>query len=476
MGRSPVNTMTQGEDTPPPSIVTHDYLFLVLECERPLAGSARCCLADLDEVVLGRADQRSIARTVEHGRRRLAIGIADRRVSSFHARLTNEYGRWILEDPGSKNGTMRNAARVKRVALDDGDVIEVGHTLFVFRTKLPAVLPLDVSIGEARAEVAGLMTLVPAFARELEALPRIAAAKLPVMIHGETGTGKELMARAVHALSGRGGAFVPVNCGAIPPNLVESELFGHKKGAFSGATEDRLGFVRSADKGTLFLDEIGDLPIGSQAALLRVLQEREVVPVGTSSHVPVDLRVVSATHHDLRALVERGSFRADLLARLAGTTVRLPPLRERREDLGALIPELLRRAAGGDAKTVTFSLELGRALLRHAWPLNIRELEHALAAAVVRAGSGKLDREHMPLETVASPASATSAVPPSAPSGGSADPLSPEDARRRDELVRLLREHHGNVSALARVLGTDRKQIRRWLKRYQLDTADFVEK
>jgi transcriptional regulator with GAF, ATPase, and Fis domain len=166
-----------------------------------------------------------------------------------------------------------------------------------------------------------------------------------VLLVGESGTGKEVLARNIHAQSGRRGALVPVNCGAIPPNLVESELFGHKKGAFSGASHDRPGFVRTSDGGTLFLDEIGDLPATAQAAFLRVLQEAEIVPVGGSRPEPLDLRVVAATHHDLKRLVREGRFRHDLLARLDGVTLRLPALRDRSEDIPLLMVLLVRKVA-----------------------------------------------------------------------------------------------------------------------------------
>src|SRR5207302_1217977 len=189
---------------------------------------------------------------------------------------------------------------------------------------------------------------------------------------GETGTGKEVIARAIHAASRRPGAFVAVNCGALAPNLVESELFGHKKGAFSGATEDHNGLVRAADKGTLLLDEIGDLPVPTQAALLRVLQQREVLPLGTTKPMPVDLRVVAASHRDLEAEVGAGRFREDLWSRLAGYTAQLPALRDRREDLGLLVAALLARLV--QTRPIRFTSEAGLALVQYDWPRNVREL------------------------------------------------------------------------------------------------------
>jgi sigma-54 dependent transcriptional regulator, acetoin dehydrogenase operon transcriptional activator AcoR len=264
------------------------------------------------------------------------------------------------------------------------------------------------------------------------------------------------VARAVHALSGRRGAYLAVNCGALPDTLVESELFGHKKGAFSGAVEDRPGLVRAADHGTLFLDEVGDLPLPSQAALLRVLQEEEVLPVGATRALPVDLRVVVATHRDLPALVKDGRFRADLYARLAGWELELPVLADRKEDLGIIIAALLARLAPG-RPDIAFSQSAARALVQHEWPLNVRELEQALAAALALARDQVIDLPQLP-EALRSP------VQPRA----NPAPLTEEDARRREQLAALLAEHQGNISAVARAMGKARMQIQRWIKRYNL--------
>jgi DNA-binding NtrC family response regulator len=279
------------------------------------------------------------------------------------------------------------------------------------------------------------------------------------MIRGETGTGKEILARAVHGLSRRPGEFVAINCGGLTDTLIESELFGHKKGAFSGATDDTLGLVRAAHGGTLLLDEIGDLPPASQSAFLRVLQEREVIAVGSTRPVPVDLRVVSATHRDLEDLVARGRFRADLLARVSGFRLDLPPLRERREDLGLLVAHLLERITGEeDAGGATFTEAAARALFRHDWPHNVRELEKVLAAAVVLAAGQPIDVAHL------GPAVAEA---PAAPAPGE------EDEQLRARLVELLTQHEGNISAVARAMGKARMQIHRWMRRFGIGPDEF---
>jgi len=307
---------------------------------------------------------------------------------------------------------------------------------------------------------------------ELEKLARVARTSVPVVVEGETGTGKELLARAYHVLSERPGAFVAVNCGALPDTLVQSELFGYRKGAFSGATEDRPGLLRSAERGTLFLDEIGELPLPSQASLLRVLQESEVLPVGGTRPLAVDLRVVAATNRDLGRMAREGTFRSDLLARLSGLRLWIPPLRERREDLGLLVAELLRRLVPPGARGPSLTPAAARALFLHDWPRNVRELEHCLALAVALSPES-IDLEHLPPELRRAPSVPASPAPaPVAPRASTADPERTTDSGR-EELLALLREHHGNVSRVAQALGTSRAQVHRLLKRHGLEPDSF---
>jgi transcriptional regulator with GAF, ATPase, and Fis domain len=423
-------------------------LFIGLAAETPHQQPARIGLAGIDRVSIGRGASRTIVR--DDGE--LALALVDPRLSTQHARLTRLGEHWILEDLDSKNGTWIGGRTIDRHTLDDGDVIEVGHTMLVYRTVG----------GETDAEAEptttpGLATLSPALADHLARIVKVAPATVPVLIGGETGTGKELVARAVHAHSGRHGAFVAVNCGAIPESLVEAELFGHEKGAFTGAGNERLGLIRSADGGTLFLDEIAELPPSAQAALLRVLQEGEVTPIGADRPIRVVVRLVAATLRDLDEAVSRGAFRADLLGRLLGVSVALPPLRARREDLAVLFTILLARVAPGRALRV--SPDAVRALYAYAWPRNVRELERALAAACALAGD-RLELEHLPDLVRAS------APPPrlASPRGE----LSDEDRALRDTLATALAQYGGNVAAVARDLGKDRTQIRRWMRRFGL--------
>ena len=433
-------------------------LVLVLECGRPRAGSVRYRLSELTGIALGRGSERRAELTGSE----LTVRVPDKWMSSRHARIEPSFGRWILTDTESKNGTIVEGHTTKRAVLTDGALIELGHTLFVFYERLPidadapAILELAPTEGSP-----GTVTLLPAWQTELARLRQIASSEIPMLIEGESGTGKEVIARAIHGLSGRHGAFVPVNCGALPDNLVESELFGYKKGAFSGAQTDHEGLVRAASGGTLFLDEIGDLPPASQATLLRVLQEREVMPVGGTRAVVIDLRVVAATHRDLDDMVAEGSFRHDLFARLAGFRVCVPPLVERRTDLGLLIGALHTRLFPGDHPG--FDIDAARLLLRYPWPLNVRELEQALATAQVLAGPELVRAEHLP-------DSVRTGRPPGAPRPVV---LSELDQKVRDQVVAALREHQGNVSAVARALDKDRKQIQRWIKRFALDPTTY---
>ena len=314
-----------------------------------------------------------------------------------------------------------------------------------------------------------MTSLDPTLSARLARLARVADSPVPVLITGETGTGKELLARAVHQRSGRKGRFVAVNCAALSETLIHAQLFGHRRGAFSGAIEAQPGFVREADGGTLFLDEVGDLPLPAQGVLLRVLQEREVCPVGSARAVPVDLRVVSATNRNLEEMVAAKEFREDLYARLLGFRIELPPLRARADDLGMIVANLLRKTvAAGAAPTITPRAALE--LLRHPWPLNVRQLEQCIAVAVVLAGDGPIDLEHLSLE-------GPRRVPVAAAGGGvgasRARPLTAEDQCRRQQLLALLAQHRGNITAVARATGKARMQIHRWLRRYDIDRLAF---
>jgi transcriptional regulator with GAF, ATPase, and Fis domain len=452
----------------PPPPPPQPYLFVLLEAERPLAGGTRHALANIDEIAIGRGDARAVRRMGG----RIELTLPDGFLSARHARIVRSGNGWTIEDLGSRNGVRVDGEKRPSSGagpLGDGALIEVGHTLLTLRHRLEGPSGrTDLDCESLIVEAAGLETLVPPLERELMALGQVARATVPVLLAGATGTGKEVIARAVHALSGRPGAFVAVNCGALPATLVESELFGVRKGAYSGAVVDRPGLVRAADGGTLFLDEIGDLPLPAQVAFLRVLQEREVTAVGDTRPTRVDLRVVAASHRQLPELVDAGRFRSDLYARLAGFTMTLPGLAERRDDIGLLTAQLLRRAGARGARLTP---EAAATLFTYGWPLNIRELEQRLTTALALAGNEAIDRPHLgPLAAVPPPVR-----PPIATGDAEGDDAADDedDAAQRARLIALLTQFRGNVTEVAKALGRSRLQVYRWLHKHQLDPRSY---
>jgi two-component system response regulator AtoC len=309
-------------------------------------------------------------------------------------------------------------------------------------------------------------------------LDKAAKVDATVLVLGETGTGKELAARAIHYHSARRERrFVPVNCGALPADLVESELFGHARGAFTGAASAKRGLIEEANGGTVFLDEVGELPLPVQVKLNRVLQEREIRRVGDNTAVQVDVRVVAATHRDLREEVRAGRFREDLFYRLNVFPIVLPPLRERPEDVPLLAAHFLEKHARALRRTLRgFSPEVLRRLAAHAWPGNVRELENTVERAVAVAGGDTLVVEDLPPEI------ALGAGPPGSPgvAAGVLAALPYKDAvaearerTSREYLVAIMKEFGGNVTRAAERAGMERESLHRLLRRYGLRSDDF---
>ena len=448
-----------------------DHLFIALEAERPLAGSTRHSLSNIDEVVIGRGSSRAWQRVQQPRARRLHLSVPDGRMSHTHARLCRAAdGAWELLDCESRNGTWQDGVRVKRVVLRDGALFELGRTFFILRSGLetPAQTPGDADSLRLNPADPAFATLLPQLTHDFDHFARVARSRVPVLLLGETGAGKEWLSRALHKLSGREGPFIAVNCAALTATLLESQLFGHVKGAFSGADRNQLGLVRAAEGGTLFLDEIADLPLASQAALLRVLQEHEVTPVGGTQAIAVDVRVVAATHGAIEQLVEQGAFRADLFARLDAFRFSAAPLRERREELGLLIARVFADAPEHAPRAL--HPDLARALLTYAWPRNIRELRNDLIAAAVLASGDTLRLEHLrkPLASSEPAPVPAQRVP--------ADPLDDLDQQLLDQLQDALQESNGNLSEVARRMGKARTQIQRWMQRFELDRRRFVRR
>ena len=302
-------------------------------------------------------------------------GLPDTEVSGAHLRIDRAGGALRVADVGSRNGTWVNGARLSPrdlTPLDDGAVLRLGRTLLVYREELPGPLSPAPPVN-GLAGPFGLRGV----ARDIEGLARSHPGN--VLIEGETGVGKELVARAVAAALGREAPFAAVNVAGVARSLFESQMFGHVAGAFSDARTASPGIVVAHDGGTLFLDEIGELDLDLQAKLLRLLENREVLPVGSPRPVRVNILVVAATNRDLADMVERGAFRRDLVARLAMARIRVPPLRDRAEDLFTVAAELVRRA-GGVLLPEQVEVEAIERLLLEPWPANVRELDAALAA------------------------------------------------------------------------------------------------
>ncbi len=311
--------------------------------------------------------------------------------------------------------------------------------------------------------VEDIVSRSPAFQRILGILPQIAGSGATVLVLGESGTGKELVARAIHNLSARAGKpFVAVNCGALPENLLESELFGHKAGAFTDAKRDKPGRFQAADGGTLFLDEIGDMPLPLQVKILRALQEKIVEPLGAVKGQPVDVRVIAATNRDLEDMVARQTFRSDLFYRLNVVRLALPPLRERPEDVPLLAQHFISRQNALTGKEVAgLSDEVLRLLMRHPFPGNVRELENIIEYAFILCPGGLIQREHLP-DKLARPAEgAASAQDAQIHTAFSAFVGGPLADIKRQAVEQALARHGGRVMAACRELKISKDTLRR---------------
>lgn len=374
----------------------------------------------------------------------------DPRMSLRHAELRIEGARVILRDLGSVHGTRLNGeVLVGERALHPGDVLRLGDTLLVFA---PAVEGADT----VEPELIGSSASIIAVRRSVDLIAR---RKHTVIITGETGTGKEIVARLIHQRSGRRGPFLAINCSLLSEPLLASDLFGHVRGAFTGAVSEQLGLFRAARGGTLLLDELAELPLGLQASLLRVLETREVRPVGAARDIAVDVRVIGTSNVSLDELVAQGRFRPDLYSRLAQWHIHLPPLRERREDIPALTMSLLNRCDGGGRRLTP---DLAEALLVNDWPLNVRGLLNVLSNAVLTApGFGPLTLT-AEVRAGLSPRRAAGAAP--------VQPLvDPTDI----DLTELMTRFRGRVAAAARSIGVTRPRLYRMLWAANLDPATF---
>ena len=309
--------------------------------------------------------------------------------------------------------------------------------------------------------LSGLITRDEAMMKVCRTIEKVARSNATVMLLGESGTGKEVLAQGVHTASRRKGRFVAINCAAIPETLLESELFGYEKGAFTGAAKTTPGRIETADGGTLFLDEIGDLPAPLQAKLLRFLQERKIERLGGRQEIPVDVRVVCATHQDLAALIKEARFREDLYYRLAEIVVTIPPLRERRGDAVLLAHAFLKRSADAQRSSLRFSEDALAAIERHEWPGNVRQLLNVVKRASIMADGSRVGREELGLGV-------DDTMPPVAETF---DLRTVRDAAERAAVVRALAHANGNIVKASELLGVSRPTLYDLMNRLSVRTS-----
>ena len=399
------------------------------------------------------------------------VVLVDDRVSALHASVCVDGARFVVRDLSSTNGTWYEGSRVSMVAVAAGSTLRVGQTSLRIEQEAQ---PLELPPSQAR-RFGDLVGESLAMREVFAVLERVAASDATLLVEGETGTGKELVARALHdASERRRGPFVAVDCGALPEGLLESELFGHVKGAFTGAAQARTGMLVRANGGTLFLDELGRITATTQARLLRVLEERVVRPLGGDNERAIDVRVIAASRDDLDAEVAAGRFRPDLLYRLAVVRVALPPLRARREDIAPLVRELLRRrgfGADGEDEAIA-GANLDR-LVAHSWPGNIRELRNAIDRAIALApGAQRFAQLAMRID--AAPANEIGLAVRSDLPYAEAKAAVLHDLERR-YIADVLARTQANLSAASRESGIDRKHLRALARKHGLIPDDDID-
>ncbi|MBA3538483.1 MAG: sigma 54-dependent Fis family transcriptional regulator [Deltaproteobacteria bacterium] len=431
------------------------------------------------------------------------VVLNDDTVSRYHCRISQDETGYVLHDQRSTNGTFINKVRVREAFLKPGCIVSVGQSQLKFNAREE-----EVQIVPSRADrCAGLIGGNARMREIYSIIEKIAPTATTVVIDGETGTGKEVVAQAIHSLSPRQrNELVVFDCGAVPPNLIESELFGHEKGSFTGAVMTRAGLFEQADGGTLFLDELGELPLDLQPKLLRVLEQREVRRVGGAKSQKVDVRIIAATNRNLEDEVRAGRFRQDLFYRLSVVRLHIPSLKARLDDIPLLVHHFLEHGSynkapdGVKLRVRRIAPAAMTALQNYPWPGNVRELVNVIERSVSFATDEELELGDLPdyirSAKIAPPQEkrpvakragtldgATVPMDPNAPSPRAPEELMGEgvtfkDAKERwvaaferDYILQLLRRNTGNISHAARAADIDRKYFRKLMKKYDIEAA-----
>jgi DNA-binding NtrC family response regulator len=385
--------------------------------------------------------------------------LTDKTVSRRHLMAVRESDDVILRDQGSTNGTFIQGSRFKEITIGYGSEVKLGRTLLKYLPEEEVVEP-EVADSDYFGSLVGRNTKMR---RLFKLLEDVAKNNATVLIEGETGTGKELIAEEIHNHSPRaGGPFVVFDCGAVARELVESSLFGHVKGSFTGAISDRKGAFAEASGGTIFLDEIGELPLELQPNLLRALDKKAVRRVGSNTYEKVDVRIVAATNRDLRAEVAAKNFREDLYYRLAVIRVNLPPLRERGDDIKILVDHFI-RSFTPPGRTLVITAEDMSRVQRHSWPGNVRELRNVIERACVLSKGDSLNLDDAFVESAAPALGIRTDLPFKEAKGQLVELF------EREYIVDLMRRHKMNLSAAAREAQIDRKHLRELIRKYGLD-------
>jgi transcriptional regulator with PAS, ATPase and Fis domain len=392
----------------------------------------------------------------------------DPHMSRAHALLRRvDSNTVVLRDLGSRNGiTVNGTPMTGERTLDDGSLMFIGAHVFVYR--LMSREDLDAINLDLARPFGPVPTMSPVLARMCERLRRLAPSDVDILLGGETGVGKDIVANAIHRQSGRSGQFVAINCAALPDTLLESELFGYARGAHSMAEQGKPGLIEQAEAGTLFLDEIGEMSQSAQSKLLRFLQDRVLLPLGSTRPRRLDVRVIAATRKPIAANDEASGIRFDLAARLGPEPLIIPPLRSRPEDIGLLARYFLRDSPW------SFDIRSYRALFLHKWPGNVRELEKTLRmAAVLSEGREQIDPEYLSFSPYVD--ATLPELPKRVAAAAAANSIgTPHGPRPTPDLLALLLERHkGNVAEVARELHRQRTLVWRWLRKAGLDPARF---